>query len=369
MTLQNVIKTLGASALVLSSVIPAMAVNNSVGILLGYQDMPAAAVNPQEYAAADFLVKDFDGRVLTTADLQDLDPSVTKVVWIHIDRLGIGAGFDNLPAEFSSPATIASLKQYLADGGNIYLSKHATQMTAALGRITDAWLPGIFGDGDGGQGTDVWTVNAHFGSMQFHQAEPDMTQVYDRRNHPIYAGLEVFEAGSEWTKDYPHDSFPMLGTGDGSVMHREDHNCMWDLNAYNSIYTTEGKNTLEKFEAQHDCTVLGTWGHVQDYCVAGIVDFNPNDAIKGRIVANGLAACEWAPRSGVNAYHSNLETLTANTLLYLGAEKNSDAGIHVTPEVGSQVVYYTIQGIAVDKPVEGFYIEVAGGKARKIFVK
>lgn len=156
----------------------------------------------------------------------------------------------------------------------------------------------------------------------------------------------------------------MLGTGTGEEIHREDHNCMWDLNAY--AWTAEGKNTLEKFENQFDCTVIGTWGHVQDYCVAGIVEFKPTADIKGRIIANGLAACEWAPRSGTNAYHSNLTKLTANTLNYLAPLTPS--GI-TEAEIESEAQYYTLQGLKTTNPTSGIHIMVKNGKASKVFLK
>ncbi|MDE7160621.1 MAG: DUF4960 domain-containing protein [Muribaculaceae bacterium] len=351
--------TLAATAMMAS--LPMNASAEKVGMLVGHDDMSAA--NAQEAAAAAWFTSAFpEGALITLSSIEKINAADLDALWIHIDRIGIGHGADRLPEEMAGAAVKEALTNYIKDGGSLYLSKHATQLVSALGRLPENYAPGIFGDGDGGRGTDIWTVNALFGSMQFNAAEPDLTQVYDRRNHPAYAGLETI--APEKT-GYPHESFPMEGTADGTAIHREDHNCMWDLNAYS--YTTEGKNTLEKFESQFDCTVIGTWGHVQDYCVAGLVDFNPTTEIKGRIVANGLAACEWAPRTENNAFHSNLEKLTGNILTYL-AQSNS-TGISSVGAAETPVAYYSLQGVKVNNPSAGIFIRVADCKATKVVIR
>lgn len=353
-------------AAAISATLSLSAENPKIGMLIGYKS--TVNENPQETEAAQwFLTSGIDGNIIYPNEVAEIDANKYDCIWIHIDRLGMGKGVDRLPEAFANPTTLNALKKYVADGGNLYLSKHATQLVVALGRLPESHQLGIFGDGDGGRGTDVWCVNAHLGSWQLNpdNADPDASQVYDRRAHDIYKGMESYEPWSQWG-NFPHASYPMLGTGDGSEIHREDHNCMWDLNAYS--YTTEGKNTLEKFESMFDCTVLGTWGHVQDYCVAGIVDFEPTAEIKGRIVANGLAACEWAPRTGNNKYAHNLKTLTANTLTYLA--KGSTSGVEsIEASAHGEAVYYNFQGVKVAYPEKGMYIKVVDGKATKVFVK
>ncbi|MDE6681870.1 MAG: hypothetical protein K2J87_00410, partial [Muribaculaceae bacterium] len=133
-------------------------------------------------------------------------------------------------------------------------------------------------------------------------------------------------------------------------------------------WNADGKNTLEKFENQYDCVVLGTWGHVQDYCVAGIVEFMPTADIQGTIIANGLAACEWAPRTANNAYHANLTKLTENTLSYLASKATSGVA-EIEKASAAEDAYYTLQGVKVANPTAGLYIRVADGKASKVLVK
>lgn len=351
------------AALALMCAAPIAAANPSVGMLIGYET--TANDNPQESAAAKWFEETYpDGVIITPSQLDKIDAKEVPAIWVHIDRLGIGMGYNNLPEAFK--AATPALKKYVEEGGSLYLSKHATQMVHELGRIDAAYAPGIFGDGDGGKGNDVWCLNAYLGSMMTYVPDADPTQIYDRTTHPIYDGMELWAAKSEKISDYPHPAYPMLGTADGSAIHREDHNCMWDLNAYK--WTADGKNTLEKFENQYDCTVLGTWGHVQDYCVAGIVEFKPTATIKGNIIANGLAACEWAPRTANNAYHSNLTKLTENTLNYL-AEKNTAEVKSLEIADSTETVYYNLQGVRVSEPSNGIFIQVKDGKAKKIVLK
>lgn len=349
------------AALAMSASATAFAGDN-VGMLIGANSVDA--LNSQEKAAAQYFEKAFPGGVIITpATLDKLNSSDLAAVWVHIDRCGNGK---NVPAEFAGDA-LDALAEFVEDGGNVYLSKFATLMVSELGRIPAGYNPNIVGDGDGGEGFDDWTVNAFFGSWQLNpdNTEPDASQIYDRTSHAIYDGLTVL---SKEQTGYMHPSFAMIGTGNPETsVWREDHNVCWDLNAVPAM-DAAGKNTLEQFENKFSCTTLGTWGHVQDYCVAGIVEFAPVGAIKGKIVANGLAACEWAPRTGTNVYHSNLEKLTANTLNYLAP--NATNGIAaVEANEAAEAVYFTIQGVKVAEPANGLFIKVQGGKASKVLVK
>ena len=107
--------------------------------------------------------------------------------------------------------------------------------------------------------------------------------------------------------NYGHDIFPLIGSG-----LKEDHNCMWDLNAYG---LAGNPNVVVAFENATNSTVLGTWQHVVDYCCAAVVDFNPTDTYTGHIVAIGPSAYEFHQPG--NAYQTNMEKLTANALTYL----------------------------------------------------
>ncbi len=355
----------------------ASAATGKVAMLVASTDVETLPA--QEKAAAKYFTNQFsNGELVAVSNASSLTPDNYDAVWVHIDRCGIAAGVQNLPDGFASADVASALRSYLEKGGNIYLSKHATQLTTAIGRIPESYAPGIVGAGDGGNGTDVWTIQAIIGAMNdaslFPNPEPgrefDPTQVYNHTGHDIYAGLETLPAGHQYA-NFVTATYPMEGTGDGSEMWREDHNCMWDLNAYS--YAADGKNTTEKFEKDFNAVVLGTWGHVQDYCVAGIVEFLPQSENAGTLIANGLAACEWAPRSGVNAYHNNLEKLTSNTLNYL-ASKAGNSGVYSLTDDdfsdSANAEYFNLNGVRVSNPTApGIYIVRQGSRVSKQVVK
>ncbi len=244
-----------------------------------------------EIAAAEWFKNTYvdNGVILTTDELASLTPVNNPVVWIMVDRIGLQQGWRNLPAELVSDATIAALKGYVEAGGNIFLAKHATQLTVPLGYLADNYAPGIFGSGEGGVGTDIWAINCN------------ICLKYDHRNQEIFRGLTTCSQ-FEW------ETYALEGPG-----LREDHNCMWDFNAF--TYTAEGEDKVQKFQNQNNCTVLATWGHVVDDAVGGIIDFNPADG-RGRCIANGLSAYEFHEEGG-NEFHANIERLTRNTIDYL----------------------------------------------------
>ena len=336
-------------------------------MLIGYNSLDAID-NYQEYEAARwFSLNVKDAELITPADAATkINAKDIDCLWINIDRLNTGKG--NLPAAFTAQATLDAIRQYLADGGSVLLTKHATQMLSRIGRIDAKFDPNIYGDGDGGKGTDVWALNAQIGYWQLNpdNRDQDASQYYDRRTHDIYAGLEHGD-----TYNPPIDNFPMEGTGTGAEMWREDHNCCWDLNAYQ--YTSEGANTVVRFERDNTALVIGTWGHVQDYAVAGVVEFLPTASVKGTVIANGLACCEWSPRNGTNAFADNHRKLTANTITYLQKQTAlaGVADITADTDADAPVSYFNLQGVQVNAEslAPGLYIRRQGNTASKVLVK
>ena len=273
-----------------------------VGMLIA-ANSEAELEDDDEIAAVNWFKQTYGdkGQVLTAADAAKINPSDFPMLWIQIDRVGIGKGMNNLPACINSGSLLAKLTEYVKDGGNLLLTKHATQLVAGLGRIENKFDVTIFSDGNGGEGSDIWTTNAVIGSS--------CSPAYDHRGHSIFSGLEVMSKGVQ----YDHESYPLEGPG-----MREDHNCMWVLNAYGlPTLAPDAKNVVDAFERITNSTVLATWGHVTDYCCAGIVEFNPTDEYKGRIIAIGLSAYEFNQNSGINQYQKNTETLTKNSIDYL----------------------------------------------------
>lgn len=261
-----------------------------------YADLP----DDDERAAAEWFSKQENAQFIHISDIAALDPDIVSVIWIEIDREGQAPGWENLPGGLSDDATIAALRDYSANGGSIYLSNMATQLTVPLGMVPENMAPTIFGNGPGGEGTDVWVLNPFLG-VDFKDGGDQ--GYYDRSAHAIYKGLTL-----EDPNNYGYLTLPLIGPG-----HREDHNCMWDCNIYGK---GSMRDVISYFEATTNSLVLATWGHVRDHCVAGIVEFYANDT-HGRCLANGLAAYEWNQNSGPNPYQHNIEQLTLNILNYL----------------------------------------------------
>lgn len=271
------------------------AVPAKIGYLISYNDVSEITDDDEQASAAWFQANISNGEILTPDDMQGVTPDDYSVIWIHLDRTAIGLGWENLPAPLISTEVISALTQYVKDGGNLFLANHATQLLVPIGRITEELRPGLFGDGTGSEGTDIWTINAIIG--------PGQPTTYDHRTHEVYAGLEV-------SNQYDtHESYPFIGPGI-----REDHNCMWDCNSYGF---DGNPNVIFSFETETTSSVLATWGHVVDYCCAGLVEFYPSGDYLGRIMAMGLAAYEWNQNSGENPYQGNIELFTKNCLNYL----------------------------------------------------
>ena len=311
-----------------------------------------------ERAAATWFAAQENAEFIQPSQIASLDPDIYSVIWIEIDRFGLPVGWENLPGGLADDATIAALREYSAKGGSLYLSNMATQLTVPLEMVPENMAPTIFGNGYGGTGTDVWVINPYLG-VDFKDGGDQ--GYYDRTAHEIYKGLTL-----EDPNNYGYLTLPLIGPG-----MREDHNCMWDLNAYNEKYTAEGPNTVVKFEKQHNAVVLGTWGHVQDYAVAGVVEFLPQADKAGRIIANGLAACEWSPRTGVNVHHDNLTKLTANCIEYLTPENAGVESVEATEASDAPAEYFNLQGMAVaaDALTPGIYVVRNGAKTSKVIVK
>ncbi len=276
---------------------------------LSYVGTPAeskvAMLVPNDYTSSDdekdaaaWFQKNYvdagKGILITPATIDALDSEVSPVCWVMCDRIGIEKGWQNLPGDLASNAVINALKAFTADGGNLLLTNHATQLTVAVGRIAEAYAPGIYGNGEGGQNNDIWGSQPIIGNAE--------GQVYDHSEHDIYWGME-FVSGL-----YERSIYCFEGAGV-----KGDHNCMWDLNAYG---LAPNPNVVKTWEDTTNSTVLGTWNHVVDYCCAGIIDFAPTTEFAGRILAVGLAAYEWNI-GGVNEKQSQLERFTSNCINYL----------------------------------------------------
>lgn len=258
------------------------------GMVITYESI-SDIEDDDELAAATWFANTYaDGVIIPVSAIKNntIDLSGFGVLWIQIDRIGTGA----LPASLLDNDVKTAINNYHKNGGGLLLTNHATQYISELGRTTRK--PGIIGAGNGGTGSDHWAFNFNLG------------MTYDQGSHAIYKGL------TKDTQYFGHPTIALIGPG-----YREDHNSMWDLNSY--PYTVAGDNVVDKFQKENNATVLATWGHVTDFCCAGIIEFKANATYKGKAIAIGLAAYEWNQNSGVNVHQAAIETLTKNSFNYL----------------------------------------------------
>ena len=87
--------------------------------------------------------------VLTPDELQLPIWLSFEIIWLHIDRVGLAVGWQQLPDVILSENVVYALKSYYNAGGKLLLTNHATQYIVPLGRTERN--PNIFGNGEGVQ--------------------------------------------------------------------------------------------------------------------------------------------------------------------------------------------------------------------------
>lgn len=213
--------------------------------------------------------------VFTPKNINELSAPDVKVLWIPINRLGDN---ENVVKPSAFYDHVETLKKYVQDGGNLYLTNHATLLVSEIGRIDDQYKPNTvtYGNPVNINIEDPWGVNPRFADM-------------DYRGHVLYSD---FKAGSEKFNYF-------LNSGPS----REDHNCLWkDFNYTDFINATNSH-------------ILGKWSNNDDTNNFGVVEFMPTKEYKGTILCNGLAAYEWSCEG--NKYVDNIKRFTENSISYL----------------------------------------------------
>lgn len=264
-----------------------------------------------------------EGEFITVAEIATR-ASDFNVLVINCDRMGLDR--DAFKAFFNA-ATITALKNYVAAGGNLYLSKQATELLYMMGRI--GYEPS-YGNGGYAKGGDVWRINPVLGLWPYCGEKKDNT------NHPIFAGLELVQQGEvlerkleyegEEVPNVPFYAYDMVGEDA-----RTDNNCFWidymrkDPATGGAMPETEGvthyqnDNQLryDDFVADWNCKPLACWGHVLDYCAPGIIEWYGETEGAGTIITNGFAAYQWGK---TNSRIANVQKLTENIINYLNPE-------------------------------------------------
>lgn len=212
--------------------------------------------------------------VFTPDNISNLNANDVKVLWIPINRQGDIIDVVKPKAIYDH---VETLKKYVQDGGNLYLTNHATLLTSAIGRIDEQYEPKEVAYGAAGKNKDAWGVNPRFADM-------------DYRGHVLYSD---FVAGSK------NDNY-FLNSGTS----KEDHNCLWT-----------GVSSYTDFIKATNSHILGKWSENGDTNNFGVVEFMPSGDYKGTILCNGLAAYEWNCEG--NEFVNNIKKFTENSISYL----------------------------------------------------
>lgn len=212
--------------------------------------------------------------VFTPDNISNLNANDVKVLWIPINRQGDNESVVKPSAIYNH---VETLTKYVQDGGNLYLTNHATLLTSAIGRIDEQYKPNTVSYGAPGENKDAWGVNPRFADM-------------DYRGHVLYSD---FVAGSK------NDNY-FLNSGTS----KEDHNCLWT-----------GVSSYTDFIKDTNSHILGKWSQNGDTNNFGVVEFMPTKDYKGTILCNGLAAYEWNCEG--NEFVNNIKKFTENSISYL----------------------------------------------------
>ena len=227
-------------------------------------------------------------------------PSAMKVLWVNNDR--VGQGRDDYFNALGGNSFKSKLEDFVKAGGNVFLSKQATRWVNDINRCT--WQPGYNDGGYATDASDVWYMTSNFvacGST-------------DRHEHAIFRHMQEYteHSGEGYCK------WPLL-SATATPYSRTDHNCLWDdFGAYGISAGSTAVERLNSFESGQNCTVLGGFGHTTALDAVGLVEFKPNGAYNGTVIAIGLAAYQWTT---VNASINNVQNLTNGILEYLSPEE------------------------------------------------
>ena len=237
-------------------------------------------LDDDEQAAYDWFNKDYNPGhglekvVFTPDNISTLNATDVKVLWIPINRQGDN---DNVVKPSAIYKNVETLKKYVQDGGNLYLTNHATLLVSEIGRIDKQYEPTEVAYAAADVNEDSWGVNPRFDDM-------------DYRGHVLYSG---FDAGSEEFNYFLNSGSP-----------KENHNCLWS-----------GISSYTDFIKATNSHILGKWSQNGDTNNFGVVEFMPNDDYKGTILCNGLAAYEW--NCDGNEFVKNIKKFTENSISYL----------------------------------------------------
>ncbi len=278
------------------------------------------------------------------ADLTAEDIETAEVLWFHY----VGENRE-LPASATGNA-MSIINDYYKAGGDLLLTKHASQYLVNLGRLGADWGPT-----DGG-------ANMDYDDPGFNQNPDDwglgyqLNDMYDggqNGSHPAFSDLNTKEVTFDGVT---YDAIMLIDGGSKrdngffwfvlnipGVIAEFDDNGDGGLGAYDSdgdgendsddrdtngdgVYNNDDDVDALKayFEAQTNSVVRGSfeWDPVANGVeFFTVVEFNADGDYQGRAFVIAPGAYEWYHNDGrTNAWRSNVEGITANVFSYFGVE-------------------------------------------------
>ncbi|MBO4454661.1 MAG: DUF4960 domain-containing protein, partial [Paludibacteraceae bacterium] len=222
------------------------------------------------------------GCFVRPSDIGSLDEHI-KVLWIHNDHVDKASA--DYYADLGGDTFRDNLAAFVNAGGNVFVSKQATRLIGDLGRNGyPSYANGGYGDGD----KPEWRVG-----NRFELKDGDNNVVIDHSSHAVYANM-----GTNTT---------IMAAG-----RHTDNNCIWQNFA---AYGDEDVQRLYHYQDDHNCRILGGWGHNAKLECAGMVEYYPQTAGQGTIIAMGLAAYHWANPTDL------LKNFTRDILYYLNIDE------------------------------------------------
>ena len=222
------------------------------------------------------------GCFVRPSDLGSLNPAI-KVLWIHNDH--VGKDSQEYYNDLGGDTFRENLRTFVNNGGNVFVSKQATRLIGDLGRNE---FPQYQNGGYDNRGP--WRVGNkwNLGGTEI-----------DHSTHAVYANMGT--------------NTEIMASG-----RHTDNNCVW----FNfADYGEADVQRLYHYQDDHNCRILGAWGHDAVEGVngvlqnAGFVEYYPQTEGQGTIIAMGLAAFHWANPTEL------LKNFTRDILYYLNIDE------------------------------------------------
>lgn len=236
------------------------------------------SLTEHERKAKEWLVTTYGTDNVSTKKPSELTGTLKDsydVIWVMNDGSEtISITGDNLTA----------LTNFVKAGGNLVLTNMATPLVAQIGRIESKY-------------EDMGTNNGDRGGVK--GINPNVGSTYDHSGDALYSGVTSGEYG------YGHNIVPLSNS--------YTYAKFWDMNE-TKYGLAANPNKIRDFENKTNSTVLGTWEHVEDFCCACIVRFNPTTDFQGTILACGMASYNWDETD--KTYLDNIKAITKNMIDY-----------------------------------------------------